>query len=182
MKENFRPSLDLVLQSEGGWSDYPSDPGGATMQGITMDVYRRYKQRTVTKTELRNITKAEVEEIYHEGYWAPSHCDDLPLGVDYLVFDFAVNAGPGRAAKTLQAALGVSADGLIGPVTMAQVAQADPKRLIDAFSAAKERFYRSLNTFPTFGTGWLNRVRIVKANAEKMMLPSFKDVVGGVVR
>lgn len=169
MKENFARSLDLVLQSEGGWSDHPSDPGGATMKGITMDVYRRYKQRTVTKQELRNITQAEIEEIYQDGYWTPSHCDDLPGGVDYLVFDFAVNAGPGRAAKTLQAALGVTQDGLIGPVTMAQVNASDPAALIASYSVAKERFYRSLPTFGVFGTGWLNRIRIVKAHAEAML-------------
>ena len=169
MKENFAKALDLVLQSEGGWSDHVSDPGGATMKGITMDVYRRYKQRTVTKSELRNITQREVEEIYHDGYWAPSHCDELPSGVDYLVFDFAVNAGSGRAAKTLQAALGVTQDGLIGPITMAQVNACEPKALIAAYSAAKERFYRGLNTFGVFGVGWLNRVRIVRAYAEAMV-------------
>ena len=70
MKKNFAKSLELVLQSEGGWSDHPSDPGGATMKGITIDVYRRYKQRTVTKAELRQITQAEIEDIYHDGYWA----------------------------------------------------------------------------------------------------------------
>ena len=169
MKENFAKALDLVLQSEGGWSDHPSDPGGATMKGITMDVYRRHKQRTVSKMELRQITQAEIEDIYHDGYWTPSHCDDLPSGVDYLVFDFAVNAGPGRGAKTLQAALGVTQDGLIGPITMAQVNASDPKALISAYSAAKERFYRSLSTFPTFGVGWLNRIRIVRAYAEAMV-------------
>jgi len=168
MKENFKRSLDLVLQSEGGWSDHPSDPGGATMKGITIDVYRRYKQRTVTKTELRNITQQEIEDIYHDGYWSPTNCDDMPAGVDYMVFDFAVNAGAGRAIKTLQAAVGVQADGLIGPVTMAQIRACDPKLLMKAFSAAKERFYRSLNTFPTFGVGWLNRVRIVEGLATKM--------------
>lgn len=169
MKENFKRSLALVLQSEGGWSDHPSDPGGATMRGITMDTYRRYKQRTVTKTELRNITQQEIEEIYHEGYWTPSHCDNLPGGVDYMVFDFAVNAGPGRSAKTLQAALGVTQDGIIGPITMAQVQSSDTLKLIKACSAAKEVFYRSLPTFGVFGTGWLNRIRIVQGEAERMV-------------
>lgn len=169
MKENFKPSLFLLLQSEGGWSDHPKDPGGATMKGITMDVYRRFKQRTVTKTELRAITDDEIEQIYHEGYWAPSHCDDLPAGVDYMVFDFAVNAGTGRAAKTLQAALGVAQDGLIGPITMAQVDASDPLALMSAYSAAKERFYRSLPMFSYFGTGWLNRVKHVQSDAERIL-------------
>jgi len=138
------------------------------MRGVTMDTYRRYKQRTVTKTELRAITQTEIEEIYHEGYWMPSHCDNLPRGVDYMVFDFAVNAGVGRAAKTLQAALGLTQDGIIGPVTMAQVLASDPAALMKSYSAAKEAFYRSLPTFSTFGAGWLNRVRAVADEAKRI--------------
>jgi lysozyme family protein len=85
------------------------------------------------------------------------------------VFDFAVNAGPGRSAKILQTAIGVPADGGIGPITLAAVNAQEPDVLIEKFSQAKEDFYRSLNTFDTFGKGWLNRVAAVKVKAESML-------------
>jgi lysozyme family protein len=91
------------------------------------------------------------------------------MGLDYLMFDFAVNAGAGRAIKTLQTAVGVTPDGGFGPMTMAAVQAVDPNELIERFSQAKEDFYRSLTTFATFGKGWLNRVADVKVKASAML-------------
>ena len=42
-KDNFAACLAQVLLSEGGWSDHPADPGGATMKGITLATYRKYR-------------------------------------------------------------------------------------------------------------------------------------------
>jgi lysozyme family protein len=93
----------------------------------------------------------------------------MPSGIDYLVFDFAVNAGPGRSAKILQTAVGATPDGGIGPMTLAAVNQFSAEELVEKFSQAKEDFYRSLNTFETFGKGWLNRVAAVKIKATSML-------------
>jgi lysozyme family protein len=95
--------------------------------------------------------------------------DELPMGLDYLMFDFAVNAGAGRAIKILQTAVGVTPDGGFGPMTMKAVQAVDPVELIERFSQAKEDFYRSLAQFPTFGKGWLNRVADVKLKASSML-------------
>jgi lysozyme family protein len=95
-------------------------------------------------------------------------CDELPSGVDYAVFDFAVNAGPGQAKKTLQRALGVAPDGAIGPMTLAAIRDADGPTLLRAFSAEKEKFYRGLSTFATFGKGWMNRIAHVEDSAKGM--------------
>jgi lysozyme family protein len=94
----------------------------------------------------------------------------LPSGIDYLVFDFAVNAGCGRSAKILQAAVGATPDGGIGPMTLAAVNALDGDELIERFSQGKEDFYRSLNTFETFGKGWLNRVAAVKVKATSLLV------------
>jgi len=107
--------------------------------------------------------------MYQQKYWNAVKADDLPEGVDYLAFDFAVNAGPGRAAKLLQQAVGVTADGAIGPATLKAVAAMQPADLIEKYSAAKEAFYRSLPTFETFGKGWLRRVAEVKTISEGMI-------------
>jgi lysozyme family protein len=118
---------------------------------------------------MKKLTPADVEPLYKKKYWDVVRADELPSGIDYLVFDMGVNAGPGRSIKLLQAAVGVPADGGLGPISMAAVLAADPVELIEKFSAEKEAFYRSLNDFKVYGTGWLNRVAAVKIKASSML-------------
>jgi lysozyme family protein len=169
MVSNFKPSLALVLKSEGGFVNHPSDPGGMTNLGVTRNVWRDWVKRDVDEAEMRALTPELVEPMYKAKYWDACKCDDLPRGIDYAVFDAAVNMGPGRAAKLLQAALGVTADGVIGRATIAAATAADPAELLEAFSLGKEAFYQNLPTFGTFGKGWLNRVAHVQDAAEQMI-------------
>jgi len=170
MKENYQSSLNHVLQSEGGWSDNPADPGGATMKGVTLAVYQAWKSNPhISKEDLRNISDQEVADIYKQNYWDKVKGDDLPSGVDYAVFDASVNMGVGRASKLIQTAVGVPADGVIGNQTVQAIKSANPTELIDKFSAEKDAFYKSLPTFGTFGKGWLNRVAQVKTTSESMI-------------
>jgi len=169
MISNFPAALALVLQSEGGFVNHKFDPGGMTNLGVTRNVWKEWVKRDVDEAEMRALTPELVTPLYKARYWDACKCDDLPRGVDYAVFDSAVNMGPGRAAKLLQAALGVTADGSIGRATIAAATAADPVELLEAFSLGKEAFYQSLPTFATFGKGWLNRVAHVQAAAEGMM-------------
>ena len=139
------------------------------MCGVTLAVFSQYLCRPATKEELRKITSEQIAEIYKHNYWDVCRGDSLPVGIDYLLFDFAVNAGVGRAAKTLQATVGTTQDGSIGPVTLGVVSSFAPKSLIALFSESKRKFYKSLSNFPTFGTGWLNRVATVERNALAML-------------
>lgn len=168
MKENFEKSLELVLKHEGGFVNHPQDPGGMTNLGVTKKVWDAYIGRESTEAEMRALTKKDVAPLYRKNYWGEL-ADGLPNGVDYLYFDFAVNAGPRQAAKTLQTALGVIPDGIIGPITLQAIRNSDANKLIDKFSSAKEAFYRSLKTFPVFGNGWLRRVKESAENARKMV-------------
>ena len=169
MLSNFPAALALVLQSEGGFVNHKFDPGGMTNLGVTRNVWRDWVKRDVDEAEMRSLTPELVTPLYKARYWDACKCDDLPRGVDYCVFDSAVNMGPGRAAKLLQAALGVAADGSIGRATIAAATAADPAELLEAFSLGKEAFYQSLPTFATFGKGWMNRVAHVQAAAEGMI-------------
>ena len=170
MLSNFPASLALVLQSEGGFVNHRNDPGGMTNLGVTRNVWKEWVKRDVDEAEMRALTPEMVGPLYKANYWDACHCSDLVRGVDYAVFDAAVNMGSGRAAKLLQAALGVTADGAIGRATIAAATAADPFELLEAFSLGKEAFYQSLPTFATFGKGWLNRVAHVQDAAEKMMV------------
>ena len=169
MLSNFPAALALVLKSEGGFVNHPRDPGGMTNLGVTRNVWREWVNRDVDEAEMRALTPELVTPLYKQRYWDACHCSDLQRGVDYAVFDAAVNMGSGRAAKLLQAALGVTADGSIGRATIAAATAADPVELLEAFSLGKEEFYKSLPTFGVFGKGWLNRVAHVQDAAEGMM-------------
>jgi len=170
MKDNYQASLNHVLQSEGLWSDNPADPGGATMKGITLSTYQKWKGNPhISKDDLKAISDQDVYDLYKQNYWDKVKGDDLPSGVDYMVFDASVNMGVGRASKLIQTAAGVPADGVIGNGTLEAIKNANPTELMDKFSTEKEDFYKSLPTFGTFGKGWLNRVAQVKTTSESMI-------------
>jgi lysozyme family protein len=140
-----------------------------TNLGVTKATWENWVGRESDEAEMRGLTPEKVEPLYKKKYWDAVRGDELPPGISYLCFDFAVNAGAGRSIKTLQTAVGVTPDGGFGPMTMAAVQAVDPVELIERFSQAKEDFYRSLNTFATFGKGWLNRVADVKVKASAML-------------
>ncbi|TIX02121.1 MAG: hypothetical protein E5V59_02440 [Mesorhizobium sp.] len=165
MDRNFARALALVLKSEGGWSDNPADPGGATMRGVTLASFRRYVKADATKADLRRMSDAQVAAVYRRFYWEAVLGAELPDGVDYAVFDFAVNSGPGRAAKYLQAAVGVAQDGRIGPATLSAIKAKPAGVLIDALCDARLAFLKRLPTWATFGRGWSDRVRTVRVQA-----------------
>lgn len=169
MLSNWDNAFKLMLKSEGGFVNHPSDPGGMTNLGVTKATWENWIGRESNETEMRALTPEKVEPLYKKKYWDAVRADELPVGLDYLMFDFGVNAGPGRAIKVMQSAVGVTPDGGFGPMTLAAVQAIDPNELIERFSQAKEDFYRSLTTFPTFGTGWLNRVADVKVKANSML-------------
>lgn len=172
MRENWTAAFEHMIKSEGGYVNDPHDRGGETNLGVTKKAWSAYLKREIRDGEMAALTKEQVEPFYKVMYWDVVKGDQLPDGVDYLVFDFAVNAGPGRAAKFLQQAVGATPDGAIGPATLAAVAQFTPDELIERYSNLKESFYRVLvehdPTQQRFINGWLNRVAAVKAHANEM--------------
>jgi len=119
-----------MLEHEGGFVHHPRDPGGMTNLGVTKSVYELWKGRPVSESEMRALTIDDVRPIYHAKYWTKVRGDDLPLGVDYAVFDFAVNSGVRRAARTLQQLVGVHDDGVIGPFTIGATKAVDARELV----------------------------------------------------
>lgn len=168
MNRNFDRSLSLVLKHEGGYVDHPRDPGGATNKGITIATFRRYVNSKGTTDDLKRLTTAQAGIVYRKQYWNAIKGDDLPDGVDYAVFDFAVNSGPSRAAKYLQAVLGVAQDGRIGPATIASAKAKSAAAIINALCDARMAFLNRLPTWGTFGKGWTRRVKGVRAEALAM--------------
>ena len=167
MQNNFKKCLEFVLKSEGGWVNNPKDPGGETNLGVTKKVWEEWVGHEV-KT-MKDLTPEDVAPMYQAKYFMACYANQLPVGIDYMAFDAAVNMGPGRAVKLLQECLGCVPDGTIGPRTMQLIDQKKPEDIVDLYSKRKTSFYESLATFATFGKGWLKRVEDVKFNALKMI-------------
>ena len=165
MRDNWEDCFKMVLQHEGGFVDHPKDPGGMTNLGVTRSAWQGYLNRDVTEAEMRALTPNIVKPFYKAMYWDKVKGDDLPAGVDYAAYDLAVNSGVGRAAKYLQQIAGVTADGAIGPKSMAAIAVCDPTETADAICDMRLDFLKKLPTFETFGKGWSIRVAEVKAKA-----------------
>lgn len=162
MDRNFKISLKEVLKHEGGWSDHPSDPGGATMKGVTIATFRAFVNPKGTKDDLRKITDAQLETVYRRQYWDKVHGAELPDGVDFAVFDYAVNSGPSRAVKYLQKVVVVSQDGKIGPKTLEAIKAMGSRNVINKLCDTRLAFLKRLKTWPTFGKGWARRVSGVR--------------------
>lgn len=168
MKINFDASLRKLLAHEGGYVNHPSDPGGMTNLGVTRRVWEQWTGKAVTEYDMRGLTADMVAPLYKAKYWDAVKGDELPTGVDYAVFDAAVNSGPAQAAKWLQRAVGVADDGKIGPATLAAVCAKPALDVVASFNAQRMAFLQSLKTFPVFGKGWSRRVAEVHEVASRM--------------
>jgi lysozyme family protein len=173
MKSNFDACFAKVIKSEGGYVNDPADRGGETNLGVTIDAWGTYLKRAIQPGEMKALKQETVKPFYKQMYWDLVKCDDLPAGIDYAVFDFAVNAGVSRAAKFLQRAVGAVDDGVIGSGTLALVAKTTPGKLLENFAEQKEAFYNTLAeknpTQQKFLKGWLARVDHVQTAATSML-------------
>jgi lysozyme family protein len=165
----FEECLKRILKHEGGFVNDPLDSGGMTNLGVTKRVWEEFVGHPVSEADMRALTPEKVGKLYKQRYWNSAYCEVLPKGLDYVVFDFAINAGTGRSVKTLQSAIGVVADGVIGPRTMAAINGANAKDLVAKFSDARTDFYQGIVARKPdqarFIRGWLNRVEEARAMA-----------------
>ena len=168
MESNFKASLAAVLKSEGGNDDDPQDHGGRTSRGITQREYDTWRrEKALLPLDVWKASDTDIAMIYHDEYWRP-WCDLLPLGADYVFFDMCVNAGPHQAIVLGQRALGVTADGRVGPLTREAIRAADARSLIEKYSSMKTEWYKSLGQ-RRFIKGWLNRTASVRITALEML-------------
>ena len=168
MKDNFESALEAVLHHEGGFVNHPADPGGMTNLGVTKKVWEEWVGHEVDEKTMRGLTPEIVGPMYKAKYWDKVKGDDLPSGVDYAVFDAAVNSGPGRAAKWLQGCVGVEQDGGIGLKTLAAVSAINAAELVEDYAKRRLSFLMDLPHWGTFGKGWGRRVAAVQTVAATM--------------
>lgn len=171
---SFARALPRVLAHEGGYANHPADPGDVTLEGViqrTYDASRRRKglpTRPLTPAMRGTVEwKRERDEIYRLQYWDKVAGDDLPAGVDYVLFDGAVNSGPVQSIKWAQRAVGLRSDGVMGQQTIDALNEHPNKAaLIDAICDRRLAFLKALGTWGTFGRGWSSRVAGVRTTAK----------------
>ena len=162
MRDNFEACMTEVRLHEGGYVNHPNDPGGETNFGIS--------KRSYPGLNIRRLTWDQAKAIYGRDFWAPLSGDDLPAGIDLVALDPGINSGVKRGAEWLQRALGVKADGVIGPKTIAAAQRARAMVVIRDACANRMGFLRGLKTWGSFGKGRSRRVASVEAAAVRMAL------------
>lgn len=169
----FDKCLPMLLKHEGGYVNHPRDPGGMTNLGVTRRVWEDYSGKPADEATMRALTPSKVAPLYKARYWTPVGCDDLPPALAHCVFDFSVNAGPGKAAKYLQKLVGAATDGKVGRATLeavqAFVRAHGVAEAVRGYQQLRRTFYHGLSTFDTFGRGWIRRVDRVETEALKMI-------------
>jgi lysozyme family protein len=167
--KNFPRSLEKIFGHEGGYSNDRADPGnwtgGRVGSGKLLGTKFGIAANSYPKLDIKNLTLAEAATIYRKDYATKVRFDDLPSGLDHAMLDFAINSGPRRANEFLQRCLGVPDDGILGPITMAEVGNSDTVELIKGLCASRLALLKRLRTWPRYKNGWTRRVKEVEAFA-----------------
>lgn len=173
-KGNFEACAIVTLAYEGGYTNDRRDPGnwtgGKVGKGVLKGTNMGIAANTYPDLDIKSLTRADVLPLYKARYWDGINGDALPYGVDMAVYDYGVNSGPSRGAKTLQSVVGAKADGKVGADTIRKVASGDGKAIIQAVCARRLAFMRGLAVWNTFKRGWSARVANVEAKSVAMWL------------
>lgn len=166
---DFDTIMIHIFEYEGGYVDHPRDPGGATNMGITFRTLEGWLGYPITKQDVKDLSKSTAKEIYRARYWNAVEADTMPPGLNMVLMDAAVNSGPSASIRWVQRALGVTADGILGPVTRKAISEADTKTLVIASLNERRKSVRQFRNYDVFGRGWENRINNVEHRALELV-------------
>lgn len=165
----YDAAMIRVFADEGGYTNDPQDPGGATNWGITIFDARKYWKPNATAADVKAMPKTVAADIYRAHYATPIRYDDLPAGFDYSMLDASINSGQGRAVPWGAKALGSNSSTVDSVVTLSRAAS-DKVALIQTYWALRLSFLHGLRTWSHFGVGWGRRCANGEAAAVRMWL------------
>lgn len=154
VSNQFDTAFNRVMDHEGRYVNNPKDPGGETNWGVTIATARANGYTG----PMRSMTRDQAKAIYKKAFWDRAKADSYDPAIAFQLFDAAVNHGIGNAIRMLQRAVGVTADGVVGPFTIAAITRKSLPDVLALFNAERIEFYTKLSTFEVFGRGWMNRV------------------------
>lgn len=155
----FLYSHTLILEWETErFTNYKNDLGGPTKYGITLVALSTYRGRKCTADDVKNLTKEEALKIYYQNFWIANGCHRLPPALALLLFDGCVNQSASAIRKYMQIAIGVKADGVIGPATALAAGKTDVVQVVKEFMALRAVRYSGSKTIKIHGLGWFRRM------------------------
>jgi lysozyme family protein len=150
MRLSWDNVFNRLIGHEGEYSNDPNDPGGETKWGIS--------KRAYPHLDIKNLTREAAKDIYYRDFWLAIDAEDLPDGVAFQLFDFAINSGIGTAIRHFQRALGVADDGNWGPISQGMASKTSESDMIMRLNAERLDFMTRLKNWPNHGKGWARRI------------------------
>lgn len=180
---DFKIAEKITGHNEGGFADNHSDHGGMTYAGIARNFWPQWggwaaidriiktygnNPHTVDLWASKdNVLQSQISLFYKQNFWDVNKLDLFKdQQVANSVYDFGVNSGTKKAAKTLQAVLMITQDGVIGSMSLESANEAKPEYLLEAYNKARKDFYLQLASNPTqhqFLKSWLSRLKDYEA-------------------
>lgn len=158
---NFDIAFERTVGHEGGYTTDDKDRGnwttGVVGKGQLKGTKYGISAMSYPDEDIAALTIARAKAIYKKDFWDNAGIERFPEGLWFQLFDANVNHGWKATVKLVQRAVGVTADGIVGPNTMAAVGQVKPGSLAMKFLSERLKYFTSLSTFRTYGAGWTNR-------------------------
>ena len=158
----YSEMISRILAHEGGLSMNPLDRGNWTSGKIGSGKLRGTKYgisaMSYPNLDIRNLSYSMARDIYFEDFYMPLKPSILREATVFQLLDFAVNSGVDRASKSLQAAVGVKQDGMIGKITCRAAAKTSDYDIVVLILADRLKYMASLRSWTTFGRGWAKRI------------------------
>ena len=162
MTTRFDEIYERLGLHEGGYTDDPNDRGNWTSGQIGVGELKGSKKgisaMSYPHLDIKNLTDAEIKEIYLRDFWNKLRCDDIPPPLDEFVFDFGVNSGTGTAAASLQGAVGTLRDGVVGPKTVAAIARKPLMEIFRQVFVDRAMIFALSPVDKLYGRGWFARL------------------------
>jgi lysozyme family protein len=158
----FDDYFDRLIGSEGGYSKSPDDPGnwtgGVKGCGKLLGTKFGIAANTYPDLDIAGLTLDQAKAIYRRDWWDAIHADYLAPAISYQLWDFAINAGMPRAVMSLQRAVDVLDDGVLGELTMSALSKCDVNDVVYLLTAERIEFLTRRRNWPQAGAGWMNRI------------------------
>lgn len=158
---NFEPSLTAFWQFDGFKNDQAPGENFLTAYGVTQSSWdQAIEQGVIRDKSLGQASQEDCKAILHVNFWNALRCEEMPAGVDLMLFNDGSLSGVGHTARLLQRVVGFTGDdvdGVIGPATMRAVLARGSSALIDAIVRADDQYLASLAKAPLYLKGWMRR-------------------------
>jgi lysozyme family protein len=167
---DYKRLVPFIRKWEGGFVNDPYDKGGATNAGVTIATYRAYRKQkgyaTTSVDDLKGMTSVEWQEIFKKLYWDRWRADGIrSQSVADILVDWVWASGV-WGIKIPQRLLGVTVDGVVGPVTLETLNRLEARKIFDTIKSARVQFIddicRRTPTNERFRRGWMNRLNDIR--------------------